>query len=130
MNDCIFCKIIKGEVPCYKIYEDDDCLVILDVFPATKGQSLVLSKKHEAYMINLDDKTYSKLFLVAKKISKAIDKSLSTIKTAIVVEGFQVDHVHIRLHPCYEKRLLLHTMDPRPTDEEYKVALEKIRKSL
>jgi histidine triad (HIT) family protein len=106
-KNCIFCKIIKGEIPPVKIWEDKKCIVILDKFPATKGQSLVIPKKHEEYIMNLDDETYNHLFNIAKKISKALDSSLKTFRTCFVVEGFAVPHVHIRLHPCYESRLLL-----------------------
>ncbi len=105
-KDCVFCKIVNKKIPAEVIYEDDKCLVIPDKFPATKGQSLVITKKHEDYIMNLDSKVYQHIFNVARKISLAIDKAFDTERTCIVVEGFEVPHVHIRLHPAYEKRLL------------------------
>ena len=128
--NCIFCKIIKGEIPSYKLYEDNDLLVILDAFPATKGQSLVISKKHKDYIFDLDDKLYNKLFLKAKEVSKAIDISLKTIRTCVVVEGFMVPHIHIRLHPCYKEHLELAPMKERPSDSEFMEIQEKIKRLL
>jgi len=130
MKDCIFCKIVKGEIPCYKIYEDNEILAFLDVFPATKGQTLVVSKKHENYIFNLDEEKYSSLFLKAKKIAKAIDKALETKKTCIVVEGFEVDHVHIRLHPCYENKLKIKPMEEKLSKEELNEIKDKIKSFL
>ena len=127
-DNCIFCKIIEGRIYSVKLYEDNICLVILDKFPATKGQSLVIPKKHESYIINLEDKDYNHIFSVAKKISKAIDISLNALRTCYVVEGFEVDHAHIRLHPAYEKRLLLEGKEE--TNEELKKIREIIIKKL
>ena len=123
-KDCIFCKIIEGKIPSVKLYEDDKCFVILDNFPATEGQSLVMSKKHESYIINLDDDVYKHLFIVAKNISRKIDNSLKTLRTCFVVEGFEIDHVHIRLHPCYENKLL--TKGTRASKEELETVRDKI----
>jgi|SRR3989344_620220 len=128
--NCIFCKIIKGEIPSYKLYEDKDLIVILDAFPATKGQSLIISKKHEPYIFGLDGKLYGKLFLKAKEAAKAIDKSLNTVRTCIVVEGFMVPHVHIRLHPCYKEHLELAPMKGKPSDSEFREIQEKIKRLL
>lgn len=107
MDECIFCKIINGEIPSFKLYEDEKCVVILDAFPATKGQSLVVPKEHKKYIFDVGDELYKHLFLVAKKVAKATDKALGTVRSCLVVEGFGVDHIHVRLHPCYEKKLKL-----------------------
>jgi|SRR3989344_787478 len=128
--NCIFCKIIKGEIPSYKLYEDKDLIVILDAFPSTKGQSLIISKKHEPYIFNLEENLYNKMFLKAKEAAKAIDKSLKSIRTCIIVEGFMVPHVHIRLHPCYKTYLELAPMKERPSDSEFKEIQEKIKRLL
>ncbi len=129
MNDCIFCKIINGNIPSYKIYEDGEHLAFLDAFPSSKGQVLVVPKKHSLYVFDLDDKEYSELFLKSKKIAKAIDSSLEPIRTCIVVEGFMVDHVHVRLHPCYEKHLSFEKI-PQPTKEESVAIADKIKSFL
>ena len=130
MVDCIFCKIVKGEIPSYKIYVDREFLAFLDVFPATKGQTLILPKKHVPYLFDLDESSYVKLFSLTKEIGKAIDAALDPERTCVVVEGFQVPHVHVRLHPCYEQKLLLKPIDPRPSDAELEKILQKVKEKL
>ncbi len=99
-KDCIFCKIVQGEISCYKIWEDDYFLVFLDAYPTMKGEVLIIPKNHlGGYIFNLEEKDYSKILLVAKKISKAIDKSLNPLRTGMVLEGLEVDHIHIKLYP-------------------------------
>ena len=129
MTDCIFCKIANGEIPSYRIYEDKDYLAFLDMFPSSKGQTLVIPKKHDDYIFDLNDKEYSDLFIKGKKIAKAIDNALNPIRTCIVVEGFMVEHVHIRLHPCYERHLGFEKT-PQPSKEEFEVIVNKIKRFL
>jgi len=98
---CIFCKIIKKEIPCVKIWEDKDFLAILDINPNTKGMTLVMPKKHyESYAFNMEDKVYSDFLLAAKKVGKILEKGLST-RIAMVMEGTGVDHAHIKLYPIH-----------------------------
>ncbi len=130
MESCIFCKIINKQIPSDIIYEDKEILAFLDINPASEGQTLVTPKKHYSYIFEMPDHEYSNLFLKSKKISKAIDKSLNTIRTCIIVEGFMITHVHIRLHPCYEKHLNLEPITPKPSDKEFKNIAEKIKLSL
>jgi len=100
--DCIFCKIVKGEIPSYKIYEDDDFIGILDVFPNTKGMTLVIPKEHyDSYAFEMPEEIYSKFFLTAKKLGKMIDEKLSVVRTALVMEGMGVNHAHIKLYPLH-----------------------------
>lgn len=132
-EDCIFCKIVSGEIPCYKIYEDKDAIVFLDAFPFMKGQTLVIPKKHLApWLFELDDEIYSRLMLVAKKVAKALDKSLSPVKVGMMVEGLELDHVHIKLFPMGDEGFkgARETLDPKPTDKEFKEMAEKIRMAL
>lgn len=102
MDNCIFCKIINEEIPSIKIYEDEYCIVILDKFPITKGQTVVIGKKHADYIFDLDDELYKHIFLVSKKIAKAIDAALKTQRTWILVQGMEVAHNHIKLLPIYK----------------------------
>ena len=99
MAESIFTKIINREIPGHFIYEDEHCAVILDTFPAVKGQSLVIPKKETDYAFDLDDDIYMHLFKVAKKIGKASDTALGAERTCLVVEGFDVPHMHIKLYP-------------------------------
>jgi len=101
-NDCIFCKIIKGDIPSAKVWEDKKHIAILDVFPNTKGMTLVMPKTHyESYACNMPNKSYSELMLASKKVAKLLDKKLKVGRTAIVMEGMGVNHVHIKLYPLH-----------------------------
>jgi diadenosine tetraphosphate (Ap4A) HIT family hydrolase len=103
MEDCTFCKIVRGEIPAHKIYEDNEHLAFLDIFPNTKGVTLVITKKHYAsYAFDLPDEVYTKLFLLAKKIGKVIDKSLGSVRTFMVTEGMEIPHIHVKLYPFYK----------------------------
>lgn len=129
-GDCVFCKIAKGEIPTEKIYGDDEFLVILDAFPSMKGQTLVIPKKHVApYLFDLDDEFYTKIMLFSKRIANAIDKALNPIKTGLVVEGLEVDHVHVKLYPL-TKPFTLKLLDPKPPKEEMEEIAKKIKMSL
>jgi len=100
--DCIFCKVIKGELPSYKIYEDENFIGILDLCPNTKGMTLVLTKDHyDSYTAEMDDDIYSKFYLAAKKVSRLIDQKLGVKRTALVMEGMGVNHAHIKLYPLH-----------------------------
>lgn len=100
--DCVFCKIVKGEIPCYKVYEDEEFLAFLDIFPNVRGMTLVMTKKHyPSYAFELPEEVYVKLMKVSKKIAKTIDKALNVKRTAMVMEGMGINHVHIKLYPLH-----------------------------
>jgi histidine triad (HIT) family protein len=101
-NDCIFCKIVRGEIPSAKIWEDKKHIAILDIFPNTKGMTLVIPKvHHDSYAFDMPDKAYSDLMLASKKVAKLLDKRLKINRTAMVMEGMGVNHVHIKLYPMH-----------------------------
>lgn len=95
----IFSKIIERKIPGHFIYEDDICVAIMDAFPAVEGQSMVILKREVDYLFAVTDSEYEHLFKVAKKVAIASDQALSTKRTCLVVEGFEVPHVHIKLYP-------------------------------
>ncbi len=97
----IFTKIIHGEIPCYKIAEDDHYFSFLDINPIAEGHTLVIPKKEVDYIFDLDDETLSGLNVFAKKVAHAIDDALGTIRTGMIVEGLEVPHAHIHLIPIY-----------------------------
>ncbi len=102
MKDCIFCKIVKREISCVKIWEDKNHIAILDVNPNVKGMTLVLTKKHfDSYAFDMKDKNYSDLMLASKKVAKLLEKNLKVQRVAMVMEGLGVNHVHIKLYPIY-----------------------------
>ncbi len=101
-KDCLFCKIVKGEVPSYKIWEDKKHIAILDIFPNTKGMTLIIPKEHyDSYAFDMPDKPYSDIMLATKKVSKILDKKLKVTRTAMVMEGMGVNHIHIKLYPMH-----------------------------
>lgn len=95
----IFTKIIRGEIPCYKIAEDENYFAFLDISPVAKGHTLVVPKKEVDYIYNLDNDTLAGLMLFSKKIAKAIEKVVPCNRIGISVIGLEVPHAHIHLIP-------------------------------
>jgi histidine triad (HIT) family protein len=95
----IFTKIINGEIPSYKVAEDDRFLAFLDVFPLAKGHTLVVPKKEIDYIFDLDDDTLSGLYVFAKKVARAIEKSVPCKRIGVAVIGLEVPHAHVHLVP-------------------------------
>lgn len=125
----IFTKIIHREVPAHFLFEDEYCVAILDRFPAVPGQALIIPKKEVDYAFDLDDETYLHLFQVAKKVGRVLDTKLEPERTCLVVEGFDVPHVHIKIYPMpnQEKALgaVMHESS-EASDEELEAMKEKI----
>lgn len=101
---CVFCKIIDGEIPSYKLYEDNDFLAILDISQATIGHTLVIPKKHFENIFELDSMSCEKIFLIVKKVADALKKSLNVSDLNILnnngtLAGQSVNHFHIHLIP-------------------------------
>lgn len=97
----IFSKIIKGDIPCYKIAEDDNFLAILDVRPIAKGHTLCIPKIEVDYIFDLDDDLLQRLMLFSKKVAKGIQKVVPCPRIGVAVEGFEVPHAHIHLFPIF-----------------------------
>lgn len=95
----IFSKIVTGNIPSYKIAEDENHLAFLDIFPLAKGHVLVIPKKETDYIFDLENQEYHDLFLFAKKVSKAIKKTIPCERVGIAVIGLEVPHAHIHLIP-------------------------------
>ena len=95
----IFTKIINGDIPCYKIAENDDFFAFLDINPNAKGHTLVVPKKEVNKLFDLDEKTYEGLMSFSRKIAIAIEKSVSCKRVGMTVIGLEVPHVHVHLIP-------------------------------
>lgn len=95
----IFTKIINGDIPSYKIAEDDNFFAFLDINPLTKGHTLVIPKKETDYLFDLDDETLGNMMIFAKKIAGAIDKTIKCLRVGVIVIGTEVPHAHIHLIP-------------------------------
>jgi histidine triad (HIT) family protein len=98
-EECIFCKIVAGEIPCYKIYEDKFVLSFLDIGPLSPGHTLVIPKKEVDYIFDVDDAMLQGLILFAKKIAPAIERSVECKRIGIMVAGLEVPHCHVHLVP-------------------------------
>jgi histidine triad (HIT) family protein len=95
----IFTRIINGEIPCYKIAEDENYFAFLDINPLAKGHTLVVPKKEVDYMFDVDDATLAGMMIFAKKIARAIDKAIPCKRVGVAVLGLEVPHAHIHLVP-------------------------------
>jgi histidine triad (HIT) family protein len=95
----IFSKIISGEIPAYKILENDQFLAFLDVFPLVKGHTLVIPKKEIDYIFDIDDKELGEMMVFAKKVANAIKSAFPCEKIGVSVVGLEVPHAHIHLIP-------------------------------
>jgi histidine triad (HIT) family protein len=95
----IFSRIINGEIPCYKIAEDENYFAFLDINPLKKGHTLVIPKVETDYIFQLDDQTLAGLIVFAKKVGLAIEKAIPCKRIGIVVMGLEVPHAHIHLIP-------------------------------
>lgn len=130
----IFTKIIEREIPGHFVYEDDKCVAIMDVFPAVEGQALVILKREVDYVFDTTDEEYEHLMKVSRKVAKAIDKALGVERTCMVLEGFEVPHVHVKLFPfaSVEGASLAKTIsNPKEGDQEKLAKLaEKIKAEL
>ena len=103
MEDCIFCKIVAGESPAYKIWEDDEHLAFLSIYPNTLGASVVIPKKHfSSYAFDMPDDELAKLTLKSAIVGRLLDRAFEDVgRTAMVFEGFGINHVHAKLFPLH-----------------------------
>ena len=135
MND-IFCKIVKGEIPCYKIYEDKDILAILDINPVNKGHTLVIPKKHSETILDTDEETLKKLIIVTQKISKAVHTGLKCDGFNIGINQFKdagqlVPHLHFHIMPRFKgDGIRLWPSRKYESEEERKEVQKKITRLL
>lgn len=100
MSDSIFTRIIKGEIPCHKIYEDDKTIAFLDIHPIQPGHTLVVSKQQIENFTDLPDEDYVALWQTVKKVSKKLKETFpSKRRIGVLVEGLDVPHVHVKVFP-------------------------------
>ena len=119
-NNCIFCKIINGDIPCYKIYEDDIVLAFLDINPETNGHTLVIPKEHFLDIYDINEETLQHIFKCAKKISTTLTEKLNCDGFTFIQnngEIQEVKHFHLHIRPYY-------------TEKQEKIDIETIYKKL
>jgi len=126
----IFTKIINGEIPSYKITEDNDFFAFLDINPNAKGHTLCIPKKEVDKVMDLDEATYMGLMAFSRKVGKAIEAAIDCKRVGLTVIGLEVPHVHVHLIPLngmgdatFQHKISL-------TEEEFEAIAEKIRSKL
>jgi histidine triad (HIT) family protein len=118
--ESIFTKIVKGEIPAYKVAENDDFLAFLDIFPVAKGHVLVIPKKEVDYLFDLEDELYAGLQMFSKKVAQGLKKAIPCEKVGVLVLGLEVPHAHIHLVPMQNEADLLNFSDKKKfTPDEF-----------
>lgn len=126
----IFSKIIVGEIPSYKIAEDDRFYAFLDIRPMSKGHTLVVPKQEIDYLFDLDDSLLSGMAVFAKKVTKAIEKAIPCKRVGMMVIGLEVPHAHIHLIPIQkEGDMSLANPKLQLLPQEFEEIAERIRKA-
>ena len=97
----IFTRIINGEIPCYKVAEDEHCFAFLDISPLSKGQTLVVPRKEVDYLFDLDQATYQQLMAFSQRVAIAIGQAVPCLRVGVAVIGLEVPHAHIHLIPLH-----------------------------
>lgn len=123
----IFSKIIKGEIPCYKIAENDNFFAFLDIRPMAKGHVLVVPKHETDYLFDLDDQVLSEMIVYSKQIAKAIQKAVPCKRIGLMVIGMEVPHAHVHLIPINaEKDMNLSNPRLKLSEDEFQQITKNI----
>lgn len=106
-NKCIFCQIVRGDAPCYKIWEDKKHLAFLSIFPNTEGFTVVATKEHfPSYAFDAPEDVFKDLIIASKKVAKLLDGKLEDVgRTGLILEGFGVNHLHTKLFPMHGTKM-------------------------
>lgn len=126
----IFMKIINGEIPCYKIAEDDSYFAFLDINPNAAGHTLCVPKKEVNKLFDLDEDTYMGLMAFSRKIGRAIEKSIPCKRVGMTVIGLEVPHVHVHLIPLHSMANATFQHKESLTPDEFEAIAQKIRDRL
>lgn len=126
----IFTKIINGEIPGYKIAEDENFIAILDVNPNAKGHSLCIPKQEINKIFDMDEALYLGLMKFSRKVAKALEKTVECKRIGVAVVGLEVPHVHVHLIPLHDMDDMRFQRKVSLTKEEFEDLAEAIRKNL
>lgn len=127
-SDSIFTKIIKGEIPSHKIYEDDKTFAFLDIHPKTPGHTMVVPKKQVEFLWDLDDEDYQAVMATAKKVAQRLKEVLNAPYVGELVFGVDVPHAHVHIYPFSTPEEAHHIPDPDAQPDH--AALAEIAKKL
>lgn len=124
----IFSRIVKGEIPSYKIAEDDNYFAFLDINPLNEGHTLVIPKREVDYIFDIEENELAGLTLFAQRVAKAIRKAIPCNRVAVVVLGLEVPHAHIHLIPMNsEQDVDFRKVKPKFTPEQFTAIAQKIQ---
>jgi histidine triad (HIT) family protein len=129
MENCIFCKIIDGELPSFVVYEDDLCTSFLTIEPINDGHILVVPKQHYEFIWKCPYQEYSHLFNTSKLLAKLLQDTYKPLTVGLAIEGLSVPHTHIHLVPLYKPGELDPKLAKQATPEELQNSLDKLKKS-
>ena len=126
MENCIFCKIVKKEIPCAQVFENEDFLAFLDIQPVADGHLLIIPKKHIVWMQDAEDKVIAGIFKLAKKLMLAVKNGIGCDYVQLSIVGKDVPHFHIHLIPRYFNDGFPQFTTKKYQDEESKKVAQKI----
>lgn len=128
--ESIFTKIIKGEIPAYKVAEDENYLAFLDVNPNAKGHTLCIPKQEIDKIFDMEEEQYLGLLKFSRKVSKALEKAVPCKRVGMAVIGLEVAHAHVHLIPLNEMDEMRFQNKVKLTKEEFEEVAEKIKANL
>lgn len=131
-KDCLFCQMIKGQIPCYKVYEDDHTFAFLDIYPVNKGHTLIVPKTHQRDIRDAEPESLQHLMRTAQKLAREYKQSLGAVGYNLKINNGkqahqEVMHLHLHLIPRYKNDGLKLIHDRKETEEE---KLEQIQKNI
>ena len=126
----VFTKIINGEIPCYKIAEDENFFAFFDINPNAKGHTLCVPKKEVNKILDLDEDTYNGLMKFSRKIGIALEKTIPCNRVGMAVIGLEVPHVHVHLIPLNEMKEMTFSHKISMTPDEFIDLAEKVKKNI
>jgi histidine triad (HIT) family protein len=126
----IFTRIIHGEIPCYKIAENEYCFAFLDINPLSKGHTLVVPKKEVDYIFDLDTESYDQLMSFSRQIAKAIDSAIPCLRVGVAIIGLEVPHAHVHLVPLHSGNIDFSVPKLKLGKEEFEKIAADIRANL
>ena len=127
MENCIFCKIVAGQIPADKIYEDQDFMAFLDINPISKGHTLLIPKNHYHWMQDVPDEIISTIFIKSKQLMLNLKEKLICDYVQVVIEGKDVPHFHIHLIPGYLEHKSAEWFHTKYEENEMQIFVEKLK---
>ena len=127
METTLFTKIVNGEIPAYKVAEDDRFLAFLDAFPTTKGHTLVIPKQQVDYIFDLDEEVYMSLMAFARRVAAAVEKAVPCKRIGLAVVGLEVPHTHVHLIPLNSMQDMNFANKKQFSKEEFEDTAAKIK---